>query len=274
MKKPIFAALLICGTSMPAIAYAQDMETETTEMQDAGDEMASDEMTDEMADDNAIATVDSEALVQETMVADETVAPEYEAQSTAMASYQEGLAMLEAGDNAGAKAKFDSALPVLRTIATSRANEAAVQQFIASALSQAANAEIGLGNSSAATALQTEAIDHWRAAYFSDKTNMPARNLLLEFLNSAGDAKILAGMNADAGPYFSEAMAIADDAMTTMPDDTDLANYKLTALVGLHRVDDSAGYLDMAEVIAADLKAKGAVSARNRNSVDALTGDS
>ncbi|MBU0869378.1 MAG: hypothetical protein KJ876_14890, partial [Alphaproteobacteria bacterium] len=111
----------------------------------------------------AAATPDTEAATQSATPAAAEMTPEQiTAFNSAVTAFTAGQAAQQAGDNAGAVAKYDAALPAIRTAVEVDPSKIENVNFLANALYADAAAYGALGQMDKVIALYGESLPYWR----------------------------------------------------------------------------------------------------------------
>lgn len=197
-------------------------------------------------------------------------AEQIDAQNKAIRDFGEAQALQTAGDHAGALAKLDGAMPVIRNIAARDPANVQSVGFLASALTMAATSHGALGNNDQIAAHYEEAIPAWRAVYAADNSQVAVRNTLVSLLVNLGNYNLIQENKDAAKPLFDEALMTAKTSLQNDPTSPEMANAHFSALVGLNQSTGEMSYLDDAKAVGTELRAKGIVNALNEPSVNAL----
>ncbi|MEZ5710839.1 MAG: hypothetical protein R3E02_15785 [Blastomonas sp.] len=215
----------------------------------------------------------SPALAQEaTAEPIQLSAEEVAAQNQAVADFTEAQNLLNAGDNAGALAKIEAALPTIRQIAARDAANVQNAGFLASALTMASNAQGALGNMDAIAPLYAEAVPQWRKVYDADPTNAGVRDTMISMMINLGNFNLIQQNKEVALPIFTDALSLVQTARQADATSPVLANAEFSALIGLNQSTGDPAYIEQAKPVGEELRSKGIVNAANKPSVDAILG--
>lgn len=240
MKNPAFAGLLCIGFfAAPAIAFAQD----------AG------------ASPAPAAQAPAAQMTPEQITAF----------NQAVTDFTAAQQLQQTGDNAGAAAKYDGALPAIRTAVQVSPDNMDYVSFLANALYAAAAAQAGLKNSDAVIALYKEAVPLWRRVGAADPANTNSRNVLASMLVQLGNSALMAKDKVAAGTYYKEAVELARKSATASTDPLN-KNLLLSAMIGLSQTSDDKAVRDEAVSLGKSMIADGTIDAVNKPSIEIMTG--
>ena len=141
----------------------------------------------------AAATPDTEAATQSATPAAAEMTPEQiTAFNSAVTAFTAGQAAQQAGDNAGAVAKYDAALPAIRTAVEVDPSKIENVNFLANALYADAAAYGALGQMDKVIALYGESLPYWRKVVEAKPADAASRNILAGILIQMGNQKLAA----------------------------------------------------------------------------------
>lgn len=192
----------------------------------------------------------------------------------AVSDFTAGQTAQQAGDNQGAVAKYDAALPAIRVAVEADPTKIDNVNFLANALYADAAAYMALGQMDKVTPLYTESLPHWRKLLEEKPEDATSRNILAGILIQLGNQKLAALDNAAADPYYQEALALGRKAVETQPDDKIAKNILLSALIGASQTSMEEGLRDETLNLGKAMMADGTIDAANRPSIEILTGAS
>ena len=102
--------------------------------------------------------------------------------NAAVADFTAGQKAQQAGDNAGAVAKYDAALPAIRDVVRAQPQNIDNVNFLANALYAAAAANAALQKIDAVFPLYEESVPHWRTVVAAKPEDATSRNVLAGIL--------------------------------------------------------------------------------------------
>lgn len=189
----------------------------------------------------------------------------------AVTDFTAGQTAQQAGNNAEAVAKYEAALPAIRTAAMADPKIDNVN-FLANALYANAAAQGSLGKMDKVIALYEEAAPHWRKVVEAKPEDTASRNIFAGMLIQLGNKKLGAGDKAGADPLYQEALTLARKSVAANGTDPVNRNILLSALIGASQTGSDPALkteaLDMGKAMLAD----GSVDAMNKPAVQAMTG--
>lgn len=190
----------------------------------------------------------------------------------AVTDFTAGQQAQQAGDNAGAAAKYESALPAIRTAVQAQPDNIDNVNFLANALYADAAAQGAQGQMDKVIALYDESLPHWRKVVEAKPTDAASRNILAGILIQLGNQKLAAKDMTGADPYYKEAVTLARKSVAENATDKVNRNVLLSALIGASQTANDEALrkeaLDMGKAMTAD----GSIDATNKPSIQAMTG--
>jgi len=192
----------------------------------------------------------------------------------AVTDFTAGQQAQQAGDNATASAKYEAALPAIRTAVQVDPTKIENVNFLANALYANAAAQGGLGNMGKVIELYGESLPYWRKIVEAKPTDTASRNILAGILIQMGNQKLGAQDKVGANPYYQEALTLARASVAANAGDKVSKNVLLSALIGASQTADDAALrteaIDMGKAMMAD----GTIDAINKPSIEVMTGAS
>ncbi|WP_442802205.1 hypothetical protein [Sphingobium sp. CR2-8] len=216
--------------------------------------------------------VEDSAAADAAAVARELTPAEIAAFNKAVTDFTAGQAAQQRGDNATAVAKYDGALPAIRTAVEADPSKADNVNFLANALYADAAAYGALGQMDKVITLYAEAVPHWRKVVEAKPTDLASRNILAGILIQLGNQNLRDHDRGGADPFFEEAVTIARQSVTEQPDDAVSKNVLLAALVGSSQTTTQEGIRDEAIALGKRMIADGSIDATNKGSIETMTG--
>jgi tetratricopeptide (TPR) repeat protein len=190
----------------------------------------------------------------------------------AVAQFTAGQAAQQAGDNVGALAKYELALPTIRSAVQTDPTNVNNVNFLANTLYAASAAKAGLSDIPGMLALYTESVPYWRTVLASKPGNQVTRQILGGILVQLGNAKLAAPDKAGADILYNEAIGLARDASTLASASAKNRNLLLSALIGATHTNEDPGVKEEAITLAKVMIANGSVDAGNKPSAQILAG--
>ena len=194
------------------------------------------------------------------------------AYNQAVADFTAGQGLQQAGDNAGALAKYQAALPAIRTAVQVKPADMNNVNFLASTLYVAAAAQGALGNFDAIIPLYEEAAPLYRQVTAANPADAQTRNILAGMLVQLGNAKLTKQDKAGAAPYYSEAKTLAQKSVTENAADKISANILLSAMIGQSQTSEDPTVRQAAVDLGKKMIANGTIDQVNKPSIDIMTG--
>lgn len=190
----------------------------------------------------------------------------------AVTDFTAGQSAQQAGDNAGAVAKYDAALPAIRTAVQADPAKIDNVNFLANALYADAAANGALGKMDQVIALYAESAPYWRKVVEAKPTDAASRNIFAGILIQLGNQKLVAKDNAAADPFYKEALTQARKSVAENAADPVSKNILLSALIGASQSGSDPAIKAEALSMGKAMLADGTVDATNKPSVEAMTG--
>lgn len=188
----------------------------------------------------------------------------------AVEDFSAGQALQQKGDNQGAVAKYDAALPAIRTAVEADPSAMDNVAFLGNALYADASAYGALGQMDRAVPLYDEALPHWRKIVESKPDDATVRNILAGMLVQVGNSKLAIQDRGGADPYYAEALKLARRSVEESPQDNVSRNLLLSALIGAGQTSTQEGMLEEALTMGKAMIADGTIDATNRPTVEAM----
>lgn len=192
----------------------------------------------------------------------------------AVSDFTAGQTAQQAGDNQGAVASYDAALPAIRVAVEADPTNIDNVNFLANALYADAAAYGALGQTDKVMPLYAESLPHWRKVVEAKPDDATGRNILAGILIQLGNQKLAVQDTSGADPYYQEALALGRKAVETRPDDNVARNILLSALIGASQTSMEEGLRDETLNLGKAMMADGSIDAANRPSIEILTGAS
>ncbi len=190
----------------------------------------------------------------------------------AVADFTAAQAAQQGGDNAGALAKYEAALPAIRTAVQAQPANIDNVNFLANALYAAAAAAGAQQQIDKTLALYEESVPHWRKLVETKPADATSRNILSGILVQLGNAKLAKQDKAGAGPLYAEGLTLARKSVAENGSDPIVKNLQLSALIGASQTSDDAAIKTEAATTAKAMLADGSVDAVNKPAAQALAG--
>jgi tetratricopeptide (TPR) repeat protein len=190
----------------------------------------------------------------------------------AVTDFTAGQTAQQAGDNAGAVAKYEGALPAIRTAVQTQPDKIDNVNFLANALYADAAANGALGKMDQVIALYGESVPHWRKVVAAKPTDAASRNILAGILIQMGNQKLGAKDKAGADPFYQEALGLARKSVAENGSDPVNKNILLSALIGASQTGSDAAIKTEAATMSKAMLADGSVDATNKPAAQALSG--
>lgn len=190
----------------------------------------------------------------------------------AVTDFTAGQTAQQAGDNAGAAAKYEAALPAIRTAVELDPARIENVNFLANALYADAAAQGALGRMDRVIALYTESAPHWRKLVEAKPADAASRNIFAGILIQMGNQKLAGNDKTGADPLYQEALTLARRSVAEKAGDAVSRNILLSALIGVSQTGNdpalSAEALKMGKAMLSD----GTIDPMNKPSIEAMTG--
>lgn len=208
----------------------------------------------------------------EAPVARDLTPAEIAAFNKAVSDFTAGQSAQQKGDNAAAVAKYDAAIPAIRTAVEADPAKGDNVNFLANALYADAAAYGALGQMDKVIALYGESLPHWRKVVEAKPTDAASRNILAGILVQMGNQQLRDHDRGTADTYFEEALTLARQTVTDQPGDAVSRNVLLSALVGASQTSTEEGLRDEAISMGKAMIADGSIDATNKPSIETMTG--
>lgn len=192
--------------------------------------------------------------------------------NSAVTDFTAGQSAQQAGDNAGAVAKYDAALPAIRTAVEVDPSKIDNVNFLANALYADAAAYGALGQMDKVIALYGESVPHWRKVVEARPTDAASRNILAGILIQMGNQKLAAQDKTGSAPLYTEALALARKSASENAADKVTKNILLSALIGASQAASDPALQAEAVALSKTMLADGSVDATNKPAAEAMTG--
>ena len=211
--------------------------------------------------------------VAETVSAAGQMTPEQIAAfNQAVTDFTAGQSAQQAGDNAGAVAKYDAAIPAIRTAVEVDPSKIDNVNFLANAIYADAAAYGALGQMDKVIALYGDALPHWRKLVEAKPTDTASRNILAGILIQLGNQKLGAQDKAGSAPLYQEALTLARKSVAENGTDAVNKNILLSALIGASQSTGDAALQTEAVSMSKAMLANGSVDASNKPAAETLSG--
>lgn len=190
--------------------------------------------------------------------------------NAAVADFTAGQAAQQAGDNAGALAKYEAALPAIRDVVRAQPQNIDNVNFLANALYAAAAANAALQKIDAVFPLYEESVPHWRTVVAARPNDAAGRNILAGILVQLGNVKLSKQDKAGAAPLYGEAATLARKSVQANADAPN-KNLLLGALIGLSQTGDDPAIEAEVAALSKTMLADGTVNAANKAAAQILS---
>ncbi|WP_420142974.1 hypothetical protein [Sphingobium sp.] len=205
-------------------------------------------------------------------VARDLTSAEIAAFNQAVTDFAAGQAAQQKGDNAAAVAKYDAAMPAIRTAVEADPSKMDNVNFLANALYAQAAAYGALGQMDRVIPIYVEAVPHWRKLVEAKPTDVAGRNILAGILIQLGNQNLRDHDRGGADPFFEEAVKLARQTVADQPADAVSKNVLLSALIGASQTSVQEGIGDEAIGMGQAMIADGSIDATNRPQIETMTG--
>lgn len=212
------------------------------------------------------------AMTDAAPVARDLTPAEIAAFNKAVSDFTAGQTAQQKGDNAGAVAKYDAAIPAIRTATQADPSKIDNVNFLANALYADAAAYGALGQADRQIILFDESLPYWRKVVEAKPTDAAIRNILAGILIQLGNQNLRDHDRGGADPFFEEALALARQTVADQPGDAASKNVLLSALIGASQTTTQEGIRDEAIDMGKAMIADGTIDATNKPSIDIMTG--
>lgn len=190
----------------------------------------------------------------------------------AVTDFTAGQTAQQGGDNAGALAKYEAALPAIRTAVQVQPDNIDNVNFLANALYAAAAAAGAQQKLDATLAYYEESVPFWRKIVAAKPADAISRDILAGIVIQLGNAKLAKQDKAGADPFYAEGLALARKSVAAKPADPVAKNILLSALVGASQTSADTKIKDEAVAMSKAMLADNSVDAVNKPSAQALAG--
>lgn len=205
-------------------------------------------------------------------VARELTPAEIAAFNKAVSDFTAGQTAQQKGDNATAVAKYDAALPAIRTASEADPSKIDNVNFLANALYAQAAAYGALGQMDRVIPIYDEAVPYWRKVVEAKPTDTASRNILAGILIQLGNQNLRDHDRGGADPFYEEALKLARQTVADQPDDAASRNVLLAALIGSSQTGTQEGIRDEAIALGQAMIADGSIDATNKPQIETMTG--
>lgn len=216
--------------------------------------------------------IEEAAPAVEAPVARELTSAEIAAFNKAVTDFTAGQTAQQKGDNATAVAKYDAALPAIRTAADADPSKIDNINFLANAFYAQAAAYGALGQMDRVIPIYDESVPYWRKLVAAKPTDTASRNILAGILIQLGNQNLRDHDRGGADPFFEEALTLARQTVADQAGDAASKNILLAALIGASQTGTEEGIRDEAINLGQAMIADGSIDATNRPQIDTMTG--
>ncbi len=190
----------------------------------------------------------------------------------AVTDFTAGQTAQQAGDNNVAAAKYEAALPAIRTAVQIDPGKIENVNFLANALYADAAAQGALGRMDKVIALYSESAPYWRQIVEAKPADAANRNIFAGILIQLGNQKLAGQDKAGADPLYKEALALARTSVAENGTDAVSRNILLSALIGASQTANDPALTNEALSLGKAMLSDGTIDAMNKPSVQAMTG--
>lgn len=205
-------------------------------------------------------------------VSRELTPAEIAAFNKAVTDFAAGQTAQQKGDNATAVAKYDAAIPAIRSAVEADPAKIDNVNFLANALYADAAAYGAQGQMDRVITLYAEAAPYWRKVVEAKPADVANRNILAGLLIQLGNQNLRDHEPGGADPFFEEALTLARQTVVDQPDDAVAKNILLSALVGSSQTTTQEGRRDEAINLGKAMIADDSIDATNRPLIETMTG--
>ncbi|BAK67598.1 TPR repeat protein [Sphingobium sp. SYK-6] len=203
-------------------------------------------------------------------IAQETLSPEQvTAFNAAVVDFNAGQKAQQAGDHAGALAKYEAALPAIRAAVAAQPDNIDYVSFLANALYLTGAANAGAQKMDAVAPLYEESLPLWRKVVAAKPADGQSKMILSSLLIQVANAKLGQQDKAGALAYYNEALPIARQAVATAPNPQN-RNLLLGGLIGASQASDDPAIKEEAATLSKAMLADGSVDAANKPAAEIL----
>jgi tetratricopeptide (TPR) repeat protein len=178
----------------------------------------------------------------------------------------------QAGNNAGALAKYEIALPAIRAAVQAKPTDIDNVTFLANALYAAAAANGALNKPDAMLALFDESLPYWRTVVTSKPANLTSQRVLAGILLQLATAKLIKQDKAGATILYDESITNIRRLIAANPTDAPARNMLLSALIGNSQASSDPKFREEAVTLSKAMLADGSVDAANKPNAQILAG--
>lgn len=190
--------------------------------------------------------------------------------NSAIADFTAGQKAQQAGDNAGAVAKYDAALPAIRDMVRAQPDNADNVSFLANALYAAAAANGGLQKIDVMLALFEESAPLWRKVVAAKPDDAQSGRIFGGILIQLGNARLANSDKAGAASFYAEALPLVR-SLADKQSDAPTRNLLLSALIGASQTHEDKALSAEAASLSKEMLADGSVDAVNRPAAEILS---
>jgi tetratricopeptide (TPR) repeat protein len=176
----------------------------------------------------------------------------------------------QAGDNAGAAAKYDAALPAIREMVRTQPDNADNNAFLANALYAAAAANGALQKIDMMVAMFEESAPLWRKVVAAKPDDAQSATIFGGILVQLGNARLAKSDKAGAAPLYAEALPLARN-LAGKQSDAPTKNLLLSALIGASQANEDKALGAEAATLSKAMLADGSVDAANKPAAEILS---
>ena len=190
----------------------------------------------------------------------------------AVTDFTAGQTAQQGGDNAGALAKYEAALPAIRTAVQVQPNNIDNINFLANALYAAAAAAGAQQKLDMTLTYYEESAPFWRKVVAAKPADAVSRDILAGILIQLGNAKLVKQDKAGADPLYTEGLALARKSVAEKAADPIAKNLLLSALMGSSQTSADPKIKDEAVATSKAMLADNSVDAVNKPAAQVLAG--
>lgn len=189
--------------------------------------------------------------------------------NTAVTDFTAGQQAQQRGDNAGALAKYEAALPAIRDAVKTQPDKIDNVNFLANALYATAAANAALQKLDAVAPLYEESLPYWRQVVTAKPADAQSRGVLTGILIQLGNFKLGKQDKAGAAPLYAEAIPLARKSVAEQSNPVN-RNLLLAALIGASQTNEDSALKAEAATMSEAMIADGTVDAANKPSAQVL----
>lgn len=187
----------------------------------------------------------------------------------AVTDFTAGQQAQQSGDNAGALAKYEAALPAIRDAVKTQPDKIDNVNFLANALYATAMANAALQKLDAVAPLYEESLPYWRQVVTAKPADAQSRGVLTGILIQLGNFKLGKQDKAGAAPLYAEAIPLARKSVAEQSNPVN-RNLLLAALIGASQTNEDSAIKTEAATMSKAMIADGTVDAANKPSAQVL----